>query len=327
MRRTFAVAAALWLPLVGASAIANGLSSGLDGYDEPYTWESESLSFGVSAGWLTGQSHEFVYDGDGNKISELIWDMEHAYALHADLGIRLTPALKLNARGTWAGGIDNHMEDYDWMGLEFGQADWTHRSIHDETELDHFARFDINLQYDVIHRESLIIGGLLGARFTGVQWSASGGDFVYTTDPSSTFRDDVFSMSDDILGITYEQTWSVVYAGVQALLQGPSWRVTGSLIGSPFAYGEDDDDHWLRSLNFESNFEPTKFVAASAEAAYLFGGHYQVFVNANGERYYNTDGDMKITDTSSGGSLSLDGDVSGGDHENFEVSLGFRVTN
>jgi plasminogen activator len=327
MRRIFAAAAVLWIPLLATGANAQALASGLDGHEEPYTWENETLSFGVSAGWLTGQSHELVFDDDGNKISELIWDMEHAYALHADLGIRLTPALKLNARGTWAGGFDNHMEDYDWLGLDYGQTDWTHRSVHDETELDHFARFDINLQYDLIQNDSLVLGGLLGARFTGVQWSAYGGDFVYTTDPSSTFRDDVFSLSDDVLAITYEQTWSVVYAGVHASLQGPSWRLTGSLIGSPFAYGDSDDDHWLRSLNFDDDFAATTFIAASAEAAYLFGGHYQVFINANAERYDETEGDTEITDTSSGGIFSLDGDVAGGDHENFEISLGFRVTN
>ena len=28
-----------------------------------------------------------LWDAAGNKISELIWDMNHAYALNADLGI------------------------------------------------------------------------------------------------------------------------------------------------------------------------------------------------------------------------------------------------
>jgi hypothetical protein len=70
LRRTYVVVSTSWLLLIGGGASANGLSSGLDGYEEPHTWESESLSFGVSAGWLTGQSHEFVYDGDGNKVSE-----------------------------------------------------------------------------------------------------------------------------------------------------------------------------------------------------------------------------------------------------------------
>jgi outer membrane protease len=329
MRRTSQAAALLCIGLTasGAWAEERRLASGLADHEEVSTWENETLSLGVSAGWLSGQSHEFVYDGSGNKVSELIWDMNHAFAFNADLGIQLIPALKLNAKGTWGIDIDSHMEDYDWMGLAYGQTEWTHRSIHEDTELDHFARFDINLQYDIVQTSDVVIGGLLGARFTGVQWSAYGGDFVYTTDPATTFRDDVFSLPDDTLGITYEQTWAVAYAGLLASIQTPSWRITGSVIGSPFALGQDDDEHWLRSLSFDDDFEPTYFAAASAEAAYLFGDHYQIFVNANAERYFKTEGDTEITDTSSGASVSLDGDVSGGDHENLQVSIGFRVTN
>jgi outer membrane protease len=91
------------------------------------------------------------------------------------------------------------------------------------------------------------------------------------------------------------------------------------------AYRKDDDDHWARSLHFEEDFDRTNFVAVSAEAAYLFGSHYQVFLNANAERYFHTYG--STTMTSSGGSVELSGDVAGGDHENLQISLGFRVTN
>ena len=54
---------------------------------------------------------------------------------------------------------------------------------------------------------------------------------------------------------------------------------------------------------------------------------YQVFVSANGERYFHSYGDTTIEDTSTGAQANLDGDVSGGDHENLQVSVGFRVTN
>jgi outer membrane protease len=325
MRRPAVAAALVGLGLMasGASAQETGLASGLAGYEEPYTWESETLSFGISAGWLTGQSHEFFYDGAGDKISELIWDMNHAYTFNADLGIALLPTLKLNARGTWGGDIDSHMEDYDWLALEYGQTDWTHRSIHDETELEHFARFDINLQYDVIQDEALIISGLLGARFTGVKWSAYGGEFVYTTDPATTFRDDIFTLPDSTLGITYVQNWAVAYAGVSGTLKSGSWRLSGSIIGSPLAYGSDEDDHWLRSIKFENDLHRTNFVGTSAEAVYFFADHYEVFLNANAERYFRTKGDKTVND----GTEVEFNDTGGGDHENLQISLGFRVTN
>jgi hypothetical protein len=77
MRRTALAAASLWLGFTASGAAAQeiGLASGLDGYDESYTWENETLSFGVSGGWLTGQSHEFAHYPSGEKLSELVWDI------------------------------------------------------------------------------------------------------------------------------------------------------------------------------------------------------------------------------------------------------------
>jgi hypothetical protein len=60
-----------WLHQSAAAAQEWGLASGLAGYEEPYTWENETLSFGVSARWLTGQSHEFAY-GASAEIAYLL---------------------------------------------------------------------------------------------------------------------------------------------------------------------------------------------------------------------------------------------------------------
>lgn len=326
MRGTAQAAALLCLGLSppGVCAEEWRLASGLEDQEEVYSWENETFSLGVSAGWLTGQSHEFAHDSSGNKISELIWDISHAFAINADFGIRMLPALKLNARGTWGGNIDSQMDDYDWLGLPYGQTDWTDHSSHDDTKLDRFARFDINLQYDFLQQQSLTFSGLAGARFTGVRFKAHGGDFLYTSDPEFEFRDVSGSFADDELVITYEQNWAVPYLGLAASLNSGSVRLTGSIIGSPLAYGSSDDDHWLRAVHFEEDFERTNFVAASAEAAYLFGGHYQVFLNANGERYFRTGADTTMT--GSEGNAELD-DHGGADHENLQISLGFRVTN
>jgi outer membrane protease len=63
-----------------AAAQQTRLATGLS--DEA-GWQDENLSFGLSGGWLTGRSHELVYEG-GEKISELIWDLDHALVLNAD---------------------------------------------------------------------------------------------------------------------------------------------------------------------------------------------------------------------------------------------------
>jgi outer membrane protease len=324
MRASFGTAlVCLILFMETAAAQQTRLASGLS--DEA-GWQDENLSFGLSGGWLTGQSHELVYE-DGEKISELIWDLDHAFVLNADFSFRLLPALRLNAGASFGGHIDSHMEDYDWLGLDYGVTDWTDRSTHEDTELDYFTRVDLNLQYDFLRMPVLTLGGLLGARVTGIQWSAYGGDYVYTSDPATSFRDEIGSFTDGEIGITYEQAWLVPYIGIAASLDMGDLRISASAVGSPLAYGTDDDVHWLRDLNFLDDLEPTNFLGAAAELTYRYGPQYQFFVNATAERYFRTSGDTTLIDITSGASAYYGGDVSGADHENFQISVGMRVTN
>jgi outer membrane protease len=237
MRVSFGTAlACLILFMETAEAQQTRLASGLS--DEA-GWQDDNLSFGLSGGWLTGRSHELVYE-DGEKISELIWDLDHAFVLNADFSFRLLPALRLNAGASFGGHIDSYMEDYDWPGLDYGVTDWTDQSTHEDTELDYFTRVDLNLQYDFLRMPVLTLGGVLGARVTGIQWSAYGGDYVYTSDPATSFRDEIGSFTDGEIGITYEQAWLVPYLGIAASLDMGDLRISASAVGSPLAYGTDD---------------------------------------------------------------------------------------
>jgi omptin len=267
--RIFCAVAALCLSTgVIVAQAETKLASGLIDEPQPLSWDSEILSLGLSAGWLTGRSHEYVYY-QGEKISELIWDLNHAYVVSADLSMRLIPALKLNMRGSFGGHIDSYMEDYDWLALGYGVTDWTDRSQHDDTELDHFLRFDLNLQYDFLRTDVLTLGGLLGARFTDVQWSAYGGDYVYTSTPGTTFRDQNGSFDDDWLGITYEQSYTTPYVGVAGSLTLDRLRFSGALAANPISYLSTQDDHWLRDLTVTADFARTEYLGATAELSYL----------------------------------------------------------
>ncbi|HEY7749003.1 MAG TPA: omptin family outer membrane protease [Aestuariivirgaceae bacterium] len=288
-------------------------------------WDSESLSLGLSAGWLTGRSHEFVYDGD-DKISELIWELDDAFVVGVDLSVPLVPALTLNLRGWIGGHIEAYMEDYDWMALDYGVTDWTHLSQHDDTELDHFARIDASLQYDFLSNNILTIGGLAGLRLTEMQWSAYGGTFVYTSNPGTTFRDDKFTLGDDWLGITYRQTFTTPYLGVVGSLDLGRTKLTGTLLGSPFSYLSTEDEHWLRDLTISADFDPTIFWSAVAEVSYRWSDHWELFLNAAGERYVTAEGDSNYEYYSSEVSFDLE-DGARADHHNLQVLFGFRVSN
>src|SRR3546814_9973093 len=91
------------------------------------------------------------------------------------------------------------MEDYDWF--QPGN-DWTDRSRHFDTDLDHYLMIDIAGRFDRLRWEDGRLGLLGGVRYTDVQWTAYGGDFVYT---ATTFRDTVGSFPAGERGITYRQ--------------------------------------------------------------------------------------------------------------------------
>ncbi len=78
------------------------------------------------------------------------------------------------------------------------------------------------------------LGALLGLRFASVQWSAYGGSYVYTSDPSSTFRDDVGTIDDGVLGITYEQNFTTPYLGLAGEVSYDNISLRGSVLASPF---------------------------------------------------------------------------------------------
>jgi outer membrane protease len=279
----------------------------------------------LSGSWLTGESHEYVYE-NGDKLSELIWDMQHAFVISADLGLRLTHALKFNIKGSIGGHIDNYMEDYDWLARDYGVSDWTDRSQHDDTELDHFARIDFSLQYDFLSTDRAALGALLGLRYASVQWSAYGGSYIYTSDPSTTFRDQVGTFDDDELGITYEQDFATPYLGLAASLSHDRVSLRGSLVASPFSFIETKDDHWLRDLTLTADYEPTGFIAAEAEASYRLNHYAHVFINVAAEQYREAEGDSNYDYYSLGGSFDLE-DGAGAEHQNLQLSLGFRISN
>lgn len=307
-----------------ARAQQTRLASGLES-QRATGWHDGTLSFGISAGWLTGQSHERVFY-EGDKISELIWDLNDAYILSGDLSIRLLPALKINVRGSFGGNIDSYMEDYDWLGLEYGITDWTDRSQHDDADLDDFARFDMNLQYDLLQTGWLTLGGLLGARFTTVQWSVYGGDYVYTSDAETAFRDVIGSFADDLLGITYEQSYATPYLGVVAPLSVGRLQLSGSLLASPFSFLNTSDDHWLRELTITADFSRTKFFGATAEASFILNPWSEMFLAATAERFEEATGDSTYDYYGYGTTFDLE-DGAGADQETLEISIGWRVFN
>jgi hypothetical protein len=78
---------------------------------------SVELSMGV--GLLSGQAREKVYDTDnGEKISQLDWDIKQVPTLHLGLTVHPLQWLSLDLLGwTLVGKGDGHMKDYDCIAM------------------------------------------------------------------------------------------------------------------------------------------------------------------------------------------------------------------
>ena len=202
-------------------------------------------------GYLTGEAREYVYwpQRGGHKASELIWKIDSMYMAGIGGSLRPLDGMSINADLWFAlGDGDGHMEDYDWLVIG---SDWTHQSIHDNTDVTSGLMFDLNLEMAAFSAGSMDFTGLVGYRRDNFEWEARGGSYIYST---SSFRDTVGTFPAGELGITYEQTWDVAYFGLG--LKGDFDRIhfNAKVIYSPFVSGEAVDHHHMRDLVTNDDF-------------------------------------------------------------------------
>ena len=139
--------------------------------------------FALSLGHLQASAHEVVFGGASNdgEWSHLIWDTEHALTVDAGIRHEWGPRLSLHAEFSTALVDEGHMVDYDWLG---STPQWTDRSIHPDTSLDAYYRLDVGASWAFFKGERFSLAALTGFRYIDISWTARGGSYVYSTDPS-----------------------------------------------------------------------------------------------------------------------------------------------
>jgi omptin len=146
---------------------------------------SVTFSLGATIGQVGGTAYERVYIPERDfKLSELQWDLEDVAMAGVQVGVGFPGRFRLNLgyRAAVNEG-DGDMVDRDWM-LEDSVSDdeWTHESRHPDTALDSGTMLDINLDFRALSRGSFSLSGILGYRSSEWEWSARGGDYIYTWD-------------------------------------------------------------------------------------------------------------------------------------------------
>ncbi|MBN1675898.1 MAG: omptin family outer membrane protease [Kiritimatiellae bacterium] len=221
-----------------------------------------AVSVRGSVGLVQGEAHEYVYMEDGSKGSELIWDLTGLYLGGVVLSANVIECIDI-AVGVWTALNDGsgNMDDYDWM--QEGRADWTDWSHHD-VSVDAVRVLDLNASLRLVRQESVFLRATVGYKQDTWEWSDFGGTYVYS---EGGFRNDVGTFPDQT-GITYEQTFTMPYAGLSAAFERGRLGLGAYVLYSPFVTAEDEDDHIDRATLFNGEADGGSYLGLGASVLY-----------------------------------------------------------
>lgn len=273
----------------------------------------------LSLGQISGQSQELVYVPEiKHTLSRLTWDLKEVYMLGIGGSVAPTPWLRLNADAWFKlNDGDGSMNDFDWVVQDFQYTHWSH---HENLDLTKGTMFDVNGEVKFYEFEDTKFWGIAGFKHDNWEWKAYGGYYVYS---SYWLYDTVGEFDDNELGITYEQNFYAPYLGLgftSALSSAPI-NFSGRVIGSTFVYGDDKDQHHMRHLVFEEEFDSGMMFGLDLGGSYHFTENIALAASYHYQDYQEMKGETTITDTTTGEVTKLTGDVAGMDHRSSLFSL------
>ena len=252
----------------------------------------------ISTGVQSVLGNEYVYyPPEDRTVSKLIWDtkslammgiggslnFQHKYTFNVDYWFSMSKA-------------DSKMTDYDWLVRGY---EWTHRSIHEDTEVSSASIFDINVEVNALQIDTTTLSALVGYRQDSYEWKAYGGTFIYSV---KDFRDTSGEFQDGLLGLTYKQTWKSTYLGLKVDTQLTSlFNLHAKLIYAPSVTGEAIDHHHLRNLVATDTFEDNTMYAIALGMDYKISNaltfnltyQYQKFDTVTGDTKWNENNQVR----------------------------------
>jgi len=287
----------------------------------------EKVSIEVYGGYLKGQSRELVYDAaTGAKQSELFWNIDEAYVIGGTLAVRPLEWLTLRVGGWAPVKSGNTMDDYDW--LTAGETDWTHHSNHSDTQLNRGHMIDAGVTARLVKFKktswfrSAQVDLLAGYRWFYMNWSANGGDFIYSADGGFRNQHEVFT--EGIGVISYEQWIETPYVGLGGSIDIARWTFAASITGSLWGRASDRDYHYLRNLIFEESFTNMPMLAGEFKAGYALTNRLSLFGSISYLRYFEVQGPSTMTNYNTGQVDYSSGNAAGMSHYSSIVSLGLK---
>lgn len=326
----FARAVLLAAPLMslsGAAAAQSDWAWGQTSYpSQNSNWQ---IDYAYEFGFLSALETAYESPGSENKISELRWSGLSNGLINLGLKGVSDSGLLARAKGGFAVGPWAYMKDFDWFGPDFRsyQAEaWTHRSRHEDTSIDWYLSAELAGGYRVDTSDALSLELDLRAKYTTLQWTASGGSYVYsdswTDEPGDNYRAYTGQLTKGP-AVTYKQAFPSLQLGISTDLHGE-----GLHFGLDAAFGATlgataTDTHWMRGLVFEDQIRPAPMLSLGASLEYEIHDMALVF-GINHERIFHRRGDELVWEDG----VRIDGgglvDVAGTSFKKTGIQFGLR---
>ena len=254
----------------------------------------DTVRFNAGIGAMYLEGNEKVLSGD-YTVSHLIWQTLTP-VLRGSLAVDFGGGFTASVEGSTAGFGSSYMEDYDWLKGDDSFANWSHRSQHPDTQLDHYFTGAAALGYELVHDDSAVIRAHGGIKYTDVQWTAYGGTYVYSS--AGGFRDIAGSVPDGVAGITSRQQLPELFLGVDGEERYGNFRVGGLLRGGVTFLGVATDDHHLRipPLHFVDSLWMAPTFTAGVDVGFALGRNVELTLAARYDHIFEQRGDAKIYD-------------------------------
>ena len=284
-----------------------------------YTNADIQYDTSISLGYLSGEANEYLYfPAKNHTASKLIWDIDSLYMVGIGASIHYKERVTLNTHVWFSlNDGDGKLVDYDWVKEGYN---WTHQSIHDNTNVTDGLMFDINLEHKTSISETTDLFAILGYRQDSFSWESYGGSYIYSV---KNFRDTSGNFPDNELGIRYKQTWKVPYIGMKIDSNFSGFDLSAKLLYSPFVNAEATDKHYMRDIKSTDSFRKDSMYAVDIALSYPLSDKLTLKVNYAYEKYDTVTGDMLWED--SGKQYQLD-DYAGADLQTSMIGFSLHYT-
>lgn len=279
-----------------------------------------SVNIWSSIGHLSGQAKERVYNPDGSKLSELIWDMENALVLNVGMSAAATERLSFYGNASIGLAADSKMDDYDWIGAP-PPAEPDLHSWHEDTDLDHYYTLDAGVDFALLDTGSNRFSVLGGFKYTDIQWTARGGCYDYE------YFGTRGCFEDGEKGITYRQLLPAVYAGLGYLGNFDRWSFSiDGRAGYSLNSAEARDDHWLRDLYVEFDLTGAPYAAVNGKASYAVTQRTSIFASVAYDKFFEMKGESTYKNTATKESRRYNYDIGGADLYTLNIAAGLNYS-